>query len=127
MPGDKTTVAGPAASPAGYDNTVHDDGAGSMLSALHFCLPAQCAGTDIQSDNKVVRSGMDDRIFVDSQSLTAGGGFHGGVHLPFILPDQIAGGTVQGEDNPAGTEHVHNAVIHQRNGLHLAGSTNPPD
>ena len=87
-------------------------------------LPHLPAGGRVEGKDIAVGAGVDDAVRVDGEIAvggrkTAGGGSFR--QIAAVLPDEVAGGRVDGLDDVAGVRHVEHPAVGQRRPLLAAG------
>ncbi len=125
--------AGVRAAPRGaaaarHDLAVGDDGARALVGGVHPVvedpgLPRQLAGGRVEGEHVVVAARVDDVGAIDGEVPVEVG--EGPEHVvpevvgqvPPVLPEEVAGGGVDGLDDVARVRHVHHAVVHEGGAL----------
>ena len=126
MAGDEAGLLGVAlaAVGAGDDDAVGDDGAGVLAEALRVVAldrpPHLLAGARVEGDEDRVGPGEVELVAVEGEG--AGGAGARVVGQPrAVHPDDVAGHRVDGPDDVPRTGEEHDAVVHERRRLVVAG------
>ena len=89
----------------------------------HF--PFSHARTRVDPDDEVVRRHIQDHVAVDGDGLGPAGRSPDIVRTMLVFPDNIAISGIQRQDRRWRRDHVHHAVMHQRDALHRAAGKAP--
>ena len=110
-----------AGAPADH-HAFDDDAAGGVAAAaVGFGVPALFTGAGVESDDCVGR-GVNDEVLIDGEGFGAGLAGLVGRNFAFIFPEEVAGGGVEGLDDGAGGDGVHDAIVDERDGFGVTGA-----
>ena len=118
------------ATPPRDDLAAGDDGPRALQGGMRLVvedpgLPRQLAGRRVEGEDEAVGAGVDDAVGVDGEVAVGGGEAAGGGVLgqvAAVLPEEVAGGGVDGLDDVARVRHVQHAAVGEWRRLLAAGS-----
>ena len=88
-------------------------------------LPALLARARVQADHVAVGRGVEHDILIDGEALGARRAGRGAGNLALVFPEQIAVGGVERLHDRARRNHVHHAVVHDREWFRVVPGPRP--
>ena len=126
---DADDVAGVVAEALAAAETCHDRPVGDHRTAREAVavvvgrdvgVPAHLAGARVEADDVRIDGVQDDEVLVDRQAAQLRGRPQPLVHVPAVLPEEVARRAVESMHHVAGVGDVHHAVVDDRRRLRHA-------